>query len=638
MEPTKAELYCATKGWTYGINGNQLVLQACPFCGRDKFYINKDNFLWDCKSGNCGKKGNEKTLKYALGDAIEGIESQHDNVQAANKPAPLPDVEAAHDWLLQNDKLMNFLNDDRGWSEATVRKMKLGLGTKWIHSVKQMVPCLMYPYFAGEHCVFVKYRTLPPAEKDFAATGGRENGLYNQNAVKKDMEYLLLVEGEADTISVIEQGELNVAGIPGCESKKVTFDHLLTLPKKKYLLFDNDAAGQHGAEEFANRFGVSEFYNIVLPEFDLSEPVGDRTKGKDISEWLLEGYTLADLKVLMDQATPFEMEGVSGMAGALEDCIKEMEEKGNSDPRYNSPWPSLNRCMGGMEDGDLVIIQAAQKCGKTTMALNWVDYLVTQFGVNCFVECLEMSQARLARKWASFVTKTDDTPGRSELTAAKIREAITISRDRPNEILFGYTTLKREEDAFERIRKAVRRYGVKVVVFDNLQFLVDVTLTKSQAGNRVSYMSQLTKKFKSLAMELKIVILLIAQTKRLDEDTVATSNSLEGSSAPANDCDTMLVMNRSKEANVRKKSELSMMGNMQTSENYAPELYIKTDLSRFAPGGWATLHMQGEMSWIRERTTDEEGKSGPKDTANGIPFEKQAAVVVVAAEEGVQAI
>ncbi len=69
----------------------------------------------------------------------------------------------------------------------------------------------------------------------------------------------------------------------------------------------------------------------------------------------------------------------------------------------------LNIRLGGVEFGDLVAISAEGKVGKTTMALNWLDYYVRSYGHNCLMFCLEMPPKRLARY--SFVTGTDDTPG-----------------------------------------------------------------------------------------------------------------------------------------------------------------------------------------------------------------------------------
>jgi KaiC/GvpD/RAD55 family RecA-like ATPase/5S rRNA maturation endonuclease (ribonuclease M5) len=623
-EVSKVEQYVASKNWEYQVNGDQIVVRVCPFCesGDFKFYINKDNFLWQCKRGSCAQAGNEWKLKTALGDRIEGVTSTKPEAEAVRKQERIPDIEQAHQWLLESDEWVNWLNDERGWSLETVKKQKIGLMSRWIKEEQKEVPCFVYPYFAGNICNFAKFRTIPGLDKNFSATGGRENPLYNQNAISKGMEYLLLTEGEADAISVLEMGDPNVVGVPGCDGKKVTWDKLLELPKKLYLLFDSDEAGQRGARGFAERFGIERFHNIVLPEFDLSVSVGERTKGKDVTEWLTEGHNLQDLHSLMKTAHPFDIEGVTGLDASLDELVRDMEERGTNEPRYKSPWPSLNRCIGGAEDKHLVIIQAQMKTGKTSLALNWADDLVANQGVSVYFECLEMDYKQLSRKWASFITKTDDTPGRSMITPEVIRTAQKIARERPRELIFGAANYTKLDEVFNRWRAIIRRYGVKVMVFDNLQLLVDL-LHSEKLGGRVSFMSKVTKKCKAFAMEMGILFILIAQTKRIDDDKVADSSSLEGSSAPGNDCDLMIVMNRTKQDDIKKKSDLAGMGNIQTEVNLRPELFIKTDLSRYAPGGWTTLYMEGGMSWVRERKEDEElaAAAHSENTINGFHFE-----------------
>jgi hypothetical protein len=598
---TKSEQYVNSKSWDYQDNGDQLVVTVCPFCGNDnhKFYIGKENFLWDCKV--CGVKGNEYQLKERLGDVIKGVDSQQDK---APKKTIMPDWEAAHKALLANDDVLNWLNDERGWSLEAIKELKIGLDSHWVDDA--MRDCLLYPYFAGKMFTFAKWRTLPPAEKGFASTGGKETPLYNQNAITKDMDYLVIVEGEADAISVLSVGEPNVVGVPGAGMKKTAWDNMLNLPKKIYLLFDNDEAGKQGAKKFAERFGIERFHNVLIPEFDLLFPEGERTKGKDIGEWLQQGNSLEDFQELLKSGKPIDVEGVRGLEGSLEELIVRMEERGGNTMKYDSPWPSVNKRFKGAEDGHLTIISAPMKTGKSTAALNWLDYLVTTKNVSCFFECLEMTNTDLGKKWASYVTRTEDTP--EKFTVETVRLAQSIAANREYDLLFGYPVITKLEAVLDRLRAVVRRYGVKVIVYDNLQALCDLIMSTGKTEtSRDAFMSQITKRFKALAMELGIWFILIAQTKRLEDGAVANSNSLEGTGKAGNDCDSMLIMNRVKVADIRKTEDLKAMGGViETDEAFSPEVYISSGLTRYASGGWATLIMEGALSMIRERYTTEE--------------------------------
>jgi KaiC/GvpD/RAD55 family RecA-like ATPase len=623
---TKAEKYVIDKGWDYRTSGNQIAIEYCPFCRKDgyKFFLNVDSFLWDCKRPDCpsnksGKGGgNEWKLKKHMGDKMDEVSEATSSRKQKGKQEVegIPDYEQAHQWLLGEPDWMNYLNDMRGWDFDLVKRMKIGMMNRWITDEQSEIGCFTYPYVINGKCEFVKFRTMPGHKKNFSSLSGRDVPLYNQDAVQKGMEYLVLVEGEADTLSVLALGEENVVGVPGAGMKQATWSDLLDYPGKLYLLFDSDEDGQEGAKKFAERFGINRFYNIVLPEFDLDEPVEDkpgkvRTKGKDITEWRMTGKTNADFKELLSSAQLFSVDGVSSIRKSLSELRKEIAKRGNNLPQYDTPWESLNKTFGGADDGQLVIIQAAQKTGKTSLALDWADYLVKDKKVNVLFECLEMPDTDLARKWASYVTNTDDSPGALsfEQVLGMLDEADGKAKTREAELHFGYVPVESLEQEFERLRSIIQRYGIKVLFFDNLQYLVDKVWAGERAsGGRPAFISKVTKMFKSLAMEMKMLVVLIAQTKGLDEDTVATAGTLEGSRAPGNDCDTMMIMNRTKQMQIKSKDELQEMAglgdNTLNTQTLNPELFIEVGLTRRAPGGLCVLMIDGARSLVFERPKD----------------------------------
>lgn len=615
---SRVEEYVVSKGWEYRDAGSNIAVEYCPFCTGDgfKFFINTENFLWDCKRGSCGRNGNEYKLKSHMGDRMQqsGDEEVVETKERGEiKREKVPDIEQAHEWLLESAPMMNFLNDTRDWGHDIVARMKVGMMNRFIRDEEKEVGCFTYPYFVNGKPVFVKFRTLPGEKKNFASLNGHDAPLYNQDVIKKDMDYLVLVEGEADCISVLNIGEENVVGVPGASTKKAMWADLLNFPGKLYLLYDNDEDGQVGAKKFAQRFGEDRFWNIVIPEFDLIEPIedkhGTRTKGKDITEWLMavDGDKLAKFKELLATGEQFSPEGILTFGQALIDIRTDVVSRGTNEPTYLTPWPSLNKTFGGCEDGQMIIVQAPQKSGKTTLALNLADHFTVVNNVNVILECLEMTQQDLVRKLASKITGTDDTPGNlsTQQLLFMIDKADEKYREREAQILFGFNAVTSLEGQMERMRSLIRRYAAKVWIFDNLQYLVDRLYTGQSMGNRASFMSKVTKGFKSLCMETKTLGILIAQTKSMEDDAVATTRSLEGSSAPGNDCDVMLIMNRTKLLPVKSKNDLAKLAqsgdNVLTTATYNPELYIECGLTRRARGGLCVLKLDGGRSLIHER-------------------------------------
>jgi KaiC/GvpD/RAD55 family RecA-like ATPase/5S rRNA maturation endonuclease (ribonuclease M5) len=597
----------------YSYSGDQLKLNVCPFCGSpDKFYIHNENFLFSCKSSSCSAAGNERKFKAHFGDKVGGNRSQGTTSQTNSS---LPDVEAAHQALLADDSVINFLNDERGISLDVVKKMKLGLGSKWFDEEQGEVKCLMYPYFLGKNCVFVKYRNLTLGhthDQRFRSSGGIENPLYNSNVIKNQMDSLLCVEGEADLLSLLSVGIENAVGVPGADFKKITWDKLLDRPRKLYLIYDNDEKGQEGAKKFAQRFGVDRFYNVVLPSLELAEPQGERTHSKDINEWLMAGGSVEELNRLLEEAQRFDVDDVSDSVGALDELEKEVEGRGGSvDPEFKFFLKSINDRAGGANRGDVTMVMAAAKAGKTTWAINQADFLAQQ-GHSVFFDCLEMKRTALVRKWASLVTKTDDTPGSGNMTVEIMRQASAIAKTYPGKIQWGNPhKLKTLDDATNRIRDAVRRYGCDTVVFDNLQLLVDTTLKQFDMGNRVTYMSMVCKQFKQLMQELNTWGILIVQPKRIMDSELVGISDGEGSSAMEKDCDSQLIFNRFQTAKL-KRSEMERMGTQfTTEESFTPIVNVRAGLNRFAGGGVCNIYLEGAMSLFREINEEEIAKGQP---------------------------
>lgn len=230
---------------------------------------------------------------------------------------------------------------------------------------------------------------------------------------------------------------------------------------------------------------------------------------------------------------------------------------------------------------------------NTTVALNWLDYLA-QKGLNTFMLCLEMPAKNLVRKWISYRTQTDDTPGASKFTKETVNQGMGLALELQGDILFGFCRVGKADEVFDLIRETVRRYGVKVVCFDNLQFLVRSMEHSAQETANMS------KKFKELAMELGILILLIVQPNRVREGEIVAARNANGSSAIEKDVDAMIALHRNRVGQIKQKD---FNGFMDCDANFEPQMLCRVDLSRYAPGGIATLMMDGGTSTVREFST-----------------------------------
>lgn len=523
---------------------------------------------------------------------------------AANErvaPQALPNFDAQHDALMTKEKygdLLDYLVSERKFSIDVLKKHKIGAATfrsKVEGHIGEEVICYVMPYYdAKGNPVFFKARTLPveDREREFFAPAGREASLFNESVLHKDMDEVVIVEGEADCLSLLSQGYTNVVGVPGAAVKKAMWIERLEklAPKAIYICYDRDKPGQDNAKDMAIRIGMEKVQNIKLPEFERV----DGQPGKDLNEFFSAGHSLDAFNVLKEDARAFDVEGVVDLASVLADLERDIEENG-MEPKYKPHWEALRKKVGGFDDGDLVGWMAEGKIGKTTAALNMLHAWSANEGHTCFMYCNEMSPKRMVRKWASHVTQTNDNPAdpnNAEVMKGAVIASYPIARAMKGDLLFGYTTGKKTEQVFDTIRQAVKRYGVKIVCFDNLHLMVR-SLENSQ-----NEISRITKDFKALAMELQILIVLIIQPKKIQDGHILTGNDGSGSGAISKDVDYMIIFHRNRVAGQLKSSDLT--GFMETEESFEPQMYCKADLTRYSNGGWCTLYMDGPKSTVRD--------------------------------------
>ena len=453
-------------GISFTLQSGQLVT-TCPFCGKAKhLYINPTTGAWDCKV--CSEVGGFSRLYQAL------TETEIREATPDQKKAELPtmaDVEACNHKLLgpNGTTAVKYL-EGRGIGAREINHFKLGL------RIDGQDAWLCIPYFRDGHPVNVKYRRLPPGEKDFRRWEGGESVLYNQD-VLKDLPAdapVFITEGEIDCISLCSHGFLNcVSTSLGAGSFQSKWVDILERFERIYFIYDSDNAGREGAQKHAKRFDPARVFDVVLPE-------------KDANDFFCKGHSVEELRELIDRARPFDIENIQ----SLEQVFMEAFWKGDRvESRIAPQWESVRALTGPYEPGDLIILTAPPKIGKTTFVLNDALSWARQ-GIPVFFYCLEMRPRRLLTKVMQIVMQLTE----QELTEENIGRAYARIVGKP--LYLGYNYRKCTLDVVvETIKLGVRRFGFEVVIFDNLHFLAR-SLT-----HQVQELGVISKTFKLLAEE-----------------------------------------------------------------------------------------------------------------------------------------
>lgn len=545
-------------GIEFKVSGHELVCVTCPFCGDTgkHFYVNAEKETYFCHK--CLAKGHKVQLQKHFGDlpsyktSVRSIASVARPTQQYRRP-PQDDAERFHRALMADSKALDYCRL-RGFEEATIRHWKLGLmdqgGTQY----------LSVPYFCDGKLMLIKGRSIPPAEKTFWRTQGCASPLFNQDAIRQSKE-IIITEGELDAISVWQAGFQNVISVPnGCNSFTPEFYEMLKDMEKIYLWYDSDDKGEPAALALAKRFGLEKCYRI-------------RTSEKDANAFFASGGELS-----LSQAYRYNVDSVSLLLDSAWELLRQ-EKMGIEKAEVETPWYSVNKLMGGCSKGDLIVVSATPKTGKTSWCLNIASHIAKQ-GHPVLFYCLEMRPERLAKK----IMQAEMMLREEQINYNTVKQHIDRISGLPLYFAYNFKDVK-IETVSELIRESVKRYGLKAVFFDNLHIL----------GRSIDHSAQeiglISRTFKLLAEELEIPIFLIAQPRKVKDGDMMSMSDLKDSSSIGADADQVVILYRK-----RAKSA----GSIMAESSLVPETIVRVEASRYTPGGDTMLYFKGDISKFTE--------------------------------------
>lgn len=580
---TAAIEYLQSKGLAYKLQSGQAVLN-CFFCGDTKghLYIDRQEGTFFCHK--CRESGNLSTLQKHFGDYHKDrpqrnktYQTRQDAVREAfpdkNEYSIVPDDKKAVESNLRllNDKAaLGYVTMTRGLSIETIKAFKIGLqidkaGGRW----------LTIPHFEKGMLINIKSRSLPPEEKTFRRVKDCRSVLFNSDCLSSETSMVYLCEGEIDALTLWDRGEKNiVATTTGAGSFDPAWIDQLKDIKKIIIVYDPDEPGQKGAREVARRLGYDRCFNVVLPD------------GQDINEYFTAGNTIADFIIYVSENTRrFDVAGVMTFDDGLSK-FKEDLQRPEQFAGIRTGWSSLDRIIKtGFMPGELIVLSAPPKIGKSTLALQIVSYN-SLLDIPALFLCLEMRPMKVIQKIAQCHVKSEG------IGFAEIEQTRAEFKSKP--LYLGYCYQKPTlENIIETLKEAIRRYGLKLVVFDHLHFLC------RSINNQTQEVGLAVQAFKFLAEELEIPIILIAQPRKIQADCIMTAMDLKDSSSIYSDCDHLILMHRARK--VTNPNDLQEGAILQT-EAFDSVTLIRVEASRYNSGGETVLYYHGEYSRFDEMT------------------------------------
>lgn len=244
-----------------------------------------------------------------------------------------------------------------------------------------------------------------------------------------------------------------------------------------------------------------------------------------------------------------EVDGVSRATVAaparLGSRLMGLSESLDSDPTFHpTPWPELDRYIGGFRPGSLTVVAARPGVGKTIVGLQIARKLAGEGPVG-FVS-LEMSQDELLERVVSSVASISGDAMRFRQLTKTDWHSLAVARPAIEALdLYVRDDLNTPMAVVSFARSLHRKGGMQALVIDYLQLL----RADEREEARHREIEAMTRAFKRLAQQLDIPVILLSQLNRsgsLRKGKAAKPRleDLRDSGAIEQDADCVLLLHR----------------------------------------------------------------------------------------------
>ena len=181
----------------------------------------------------------------------------------------------------------------------------------------------------------------------------------------------------------------------------------------------------------------------------------------------------------------------------------------------SSGFTDIDRALGGLQRGDLIIIAARPSIGKSTLAMNIVRHAARQ-GATSAVFSLEMSRDQIALRLlcaeAEVVSHRLRIGLLTDAESSRVMEAIGELSDLP--IYLDDSAVQSVPQMRSKLRRLHTEHSVDLVVVDYLQLMSGAV---ARGENRVTELSEITRSLKAIARDMNVPVIAISQLSRAIE-------------------------------------------------------------------------------------------------------------------------
>ena len=242
-------------------------------------------------------------------------------------------------------------------------------------------------------------------------------------------------------------------------------------------------------------------------------------QGKDAESLLDEAET--KIFSLNDEAsrTSSSIQKLDTLIPNTIDKLNEIAAAGSSLLGTSTGYKDIDKELLGLQDGDLIIVAARPSMGKTALAMNMVENIVTDKEIEggVLVFSLEMPAESLTTRLLASHAKINQQKVRSsnmnKNDLKKFMESSSKLKDLP--LYIDDSSMLTPMELRARARRIYRQEpnGLSLIVVDYLQLMQLPASTE----NRVNQISEISRSLKMLAKELKVPVVALSQLNRAVE-------------------------------------------------------------------------------------------------------------------------
>lgn len=274
------------------------------------------------------------------------------------------------------------------------------------------------------------------------------------------------------------------------------------------------------------------------------EEAGFRAEGRP--EEVVDSVSHAVYQVALD-AGGAKAEPMAVTVRSVLDDLDERIANQFAPPGLRSGWPDLDDHTNGFQDGQLIILAARPSVGKTSAALNVALHAAIKESVPTLVFSMEMDRKQIATNMLCMLAGVQI----SDVARGWIvNDAAALDRLNEHAVRLSKAKLFVDDQAGldvlqlrAKSRHMVQHENVGLVVVDYIQLMRG----RADAENKEQELASISFALKSLARDLKVPVLALAQLNREVEKRETPKprlSDLRGSGSLEQDADVVLMLYR----------------------------------------------------------------------------------------------